>query len=150
MFKKLPQYYLLGALIFAVDAFTKLIAQLCLQTPYKVNQFLTFEFVVNHGISWGMFHNASELVMIAITLFIALITAALCWSAYYNYHRGKLIIGHTCIIAGSLGNLCDRILYGGVIDFIALSYKNYTWPVFNIADVAIVCGVGLLILLDEV
>ena len=121
MFKRLSPYYLLGASIFMIDAVTKLAAQLYLQTPYVINQFLTLEFVINFGISWSMFHNASALVMVLVTIIIAIITGILCWSAYRNYHRGKLIIGHTCIIAGSIGNLCDRIAYGGVIDFISLS-----------------------------
>jgi len=73
------------------------------------------------------------------------ITVGLCFYAYHNDARGRSIIGEICIIAGSFYNLIDRVLYGGVIDFIILSYANVSWPVFNIADVMIVIGVGFLI-----
>jgi len=74
-----------------------------------------------------------------------MVTAAVCWHAYYNYARGASVIAETLIIAGSVSNLIDRAVYGGVVDFVLLSYGTMSWPVFNIADVAIVMGVGLLL-----
>lgn len=50
------------------------------------------------------------------------------------------------ILGGAVGNLLDRILVGHVIDFIDLYYKNYHWPIFNLADVAICTGAVLLVL----
>ena len=50
------------------------------------------------------------------------------------------------ILGGAVGNLIDRIVYREVIDFIDIHlWGGYTWPTFNIADSAIVVGVGLLI-----
>ena len=51
-------------------------------------------------------------------------------------------VGLASIIAGALGNLVDRVMRGYVVDFIHASY----WPVFNVADVAVSVGVGLLLL----
>jgi signal peptidase II len=45
---------------------------------------------------------------------------------------------------GAIGNLIDRILYGRVTDFIVWHYKGHEWPAFNIADAALVVGVGLM------
>ena len=52
------------------------------------------------------------------------------------------------ILGGAIGNVIDRVLYGHVIDFLDFHYAGWHWPAFNVADSAIVCGAGLLIL-DE-
>ena len=61
-----------------------------------------------------------------------------------SYKRGESILGHVCVIAGSVANIVDRIVYHGVIDFIVVSFRHYSWPVFNIADMAIVAGVVII------
>ena len=48
------------------------------------------------------------------------------------------------IASGIIGNTIDRIVHGYVIDFISIDLKFYQWPVFNIADSAIFCGVMIL------
>lgn len=57
---------------------------------------------------------------------------------------------HACalsfILGGALGNLVDRLFFGYVTDFFELYYKNYHFPVFNVADLAITIGAGLLLL----
>ena len=50
------------------------------------------------------------------------------------------------ILAGAVGNLIDRVLYGHVIDFIHLHYDRWHYPVFNIADSAITIGVAMLLI----
>ncbi|MFW6014243.1 MAG: signal peptidase II [Nanoarchaeota archaeon] len=70
-------------------------------------------------------------ILITITLFYYLIRA-----------DKKEVIPIALIIGGALGNLLDRALHGGVIDFIQISI----WPVFNIADIAITLGVTMLII----
>jgi signal peptidase II len=49
-------------------------------------------------------------------------------------------------MGGALGNLWDRLARGRVIDFLLFYVKRYQWPVFNLADSAIVVGAGLLVL----
>lgn len=142
-------YALLAVIIFITDRLTKLAALAWCAQPCIINQYLSFEVMFNRGVSWGMFHAASDIIFFLVSCTIGTITAFLCWHAYEVYKAGRSIIGHVCIIAGSCANLIDRILHGGVIDFIILSYKNYSWPVFNIADAAIVCGVAVLIFFDE-
>ncbi|WP_367605942.1 signal peptidase II [Legionella sp. W05-934-2] len=48
------------------------------------------------------------------------------------------------IIGGAFSNVIDRFIHGAVVDFILVYYKNYHWPVFNIADSAICIGAFLL------
>jgi signal peptidase II len=50
------------------------------------------------------------------------------------------------ILGGALGNLIDRIVYGYVIDFLDVFYRDWHWPAFNVADSAITVGVAMLLL----
>ncbi len=54
--------------------------------------------------------------------------------------------GTLLILGGALGNLYDRIVHGHVIDFILVYWRQWSFPVFNLADTAITCGVGFLLL----
>lgn len=62
--------------------------------------------------------------------------------------RGVLALGLALVLGGAIGNLVDRLLYGYVIDFILVHYREWSYPAFNVADSAITCGVAL-ILFDE-
>jgi len=55
-------------------------------------------------------------------------------------------MGFGFLAGGALGNVVDRVRLGAVVDFLDLGYKGWRWPVFNLADVAITVGFGLLVL----
>lgn len=58
------------------------------------------------------------------------------------------IVALSSVFGGAIGNYIDRLRFRYVIDFLDFHYNDkYTWPAFNIADSAIVCGVGLLLFL---
>lgn len=150
MHKKIYRYSTLAFSIFIIDRITKLCALSWYgESVRTINSFLSFELVFNRGISWGMLHSTNDTIFGIISIMIALFTAAFCVYAYRNYVKGYSVIAEVCIITGSLCNLIDRVVYHGVIDFIVVSYGNLSWPVFNIADVAIVFGVGFLIFWSE-
>jgi signal peptidase II len=69
---------------------------------------------------------------------VASVIAALLWAPALSENR-VLILGLTAALAGAAGNVADRLLRGVVVDFIAIG----RWPVFNLADVAIVGGAAL-------
>jgi signal peptidase II len=148
--KKLYSYIFLAVGIFIIDRVTKLAALAwCTESARTINSYLSFEVVFNRGISWGMLHSSSDALFVIVSVIIAIITALLCGYAYHSYMRGNSIAAEVCIIAGSCCNLIDRVIYGGVIDFIVLSYGDLSWPVFNIADAVIVLGIGLFLLRYE-
>lgn len=67
---------------------------------------------------------------------------------FYLAFRTKvkfLIIAFGLIIGGALGNLIDRIRLGYVIDYIDMGIKNARWPTYNLADLAIVIGLIMII-----
>jgi signal peptidase II len=110
-----------------------------------VTPFLDFVYVLNRGVSYGMFTQGDTRGQYMLTAFAVVACIGLAvWLA-----RGvdnKLLAGSVgLIIGGALGNALDRILLGGVADFFSLHAFGFYWYVFNIADVAIVAGVvGLL------
>lgn len=104
--------------------------------PY-VNQGALFGFLNTHKeVANGGFAVISLLAAIAIAY----------WSGYRTTARDPWLCASLgLILGGTLGNLYDRVIFGGVRDFL---YWNYwiDWPVFNVADCCLVCGAGLLLL----
>jgi lipoprotein signal peptidase len=114
--------------------------------PKSLTSWLSFELQYNRGISWGIFNDGGQAAFIILTVMISFFLIGLAlytWARWLNYFP---IYGEALIIGGALSNLFDRIFYGGVIDFIVLSYEGWSWPIFNCADAAIVIGVGLMLL----
>ena len=138
-------YVALFLISFLVDRATKFFALSYFHT-YKINNYIKFELMFNRGISWGMFDSQSSLIFFLVTTFIVIITLFVAVYGYKQFQAGHTIIGELLVIAGSLSNIFDRILYGGVIDFIALSWGKLSWPVFNLADVFIVAGVFIIMI----
>jgi signal peptidase II len=58
----------------------------------------------------------------------------------------SLLLGCSFFFAGALGNLCDRLLFGEVIDFLDFHAAGYHWPAFNVADSALCIGTALFFL----
>lgn len=129
---------------FLLDRITKHLALNGFFKEYKIDNFLAFELSYNRGISWGALHSDNKYIFIILSSFILIIICFLIWHIIHRIRKGKIIYGELLIISGAISNFIDRIIYGGVIDFILIYYKNYSWPVFNIADTCIVLGVIIM------
>ena len=93
----------------------------------------------NTGAAFSMFRHAPAPAMILLNLLVLGIFIGI----IFPYLRSRTgIVAAALVLGGALGNMCDRVLYHHVIDYIDFHF----WPVFNIADMAIVIGVGLLII----
>lgn len=101
---------------------------------------------VNHGALFGMFRDYQHLANGVFALISILAGLAIVWwSARGSTARdGWLCAALGLILAGTLGNLYDRAVFGGVRDF--LYFYWIEWPVFNVADCCLVCGAFLLLL----
>ncbi len=103
---------------------------------------------VNHGALFGFLNQHQGL---ANTLFavvsVAAAVAIAFWSSRPAAARDRsLSAALGLILAGTLGNLYDRLVFNGVRDFLHLHYYNaFDWPVFNVADCCLVCGAFLLL-----
>jgi signal peptidase II len=82
-----------------------------------------------------------------IAAFISLLTvcALAVWLSRLPEKFSILLLAIATIIGGTLGNLLDRLLHGHVVDFIQLYWGEWSFYIFNIADVCIIGGVGSLI-----
>ena len=79
-----------------------------------------------------------------MTLLIATIITILLIIFFKSNKFDKLI--YAIIIGGALGNLCDRLVYKAVPDFIDLHYNNFHWFTFNVADIFISIGIIIFII----
>jgi signal peptidase II len=128
--------------IVAVDQGTKALATSLVSRGDRVEvlPFLAFENVRNKGVAFGIGGDISA-VFIGATIIVLL--GFLVYLAFRGGTGWLVWLPAALLIGGALGNLADRARDGAVTDFIDLPL----WPTFNLADVAIVAGV-LLLLLD--
>lgn len=131
---------------FQIDRVTKQLALLYATNRYELNKFLAFDLVYNRGITAGMLHTDSPVLFICLTAFICLIIAALTYYTWQRFMADKNIIGELLVISGAISNVIDRVVYGGVIDFIHISLGKLSFPIFNAADVFIVVGIAIMFL----
>ncbi len=110
-----------------------------------ITSFFDLVFVKNTGISYSMLDQSSYGWQLVLALFSVVASAAL-WAWLAGAGTGRVMAWALgLIIGGALGNGLDRVLIGGVADFFSLHAYGFYWYVFNIADVAIVAGVVLLL-----
>lgn len=130
-----------------IDRLTKYGAMYLLP-HYKISSICSIDLVFNRGISFGLFHSHDAVIFSAVNLLIGSVIAMLMLHTYYRFTSGKLIVGEVAIFTGAISNVIDRYVYGGVIDFIAFSYHDWHFAVFNGADAFIFCGVILMLLAE--
>ena len=114
----------------------------------RVTPFFDLWLAWNVGISFGWFQNDSLVAQLILNLVKAAAVIALAvWMAWSRTMLATVALG--LIIGGAIGNAIDRFAYGAVLDFalfhIEIAGKTYNWYVFNLADVAIVAGVAVLL-----
>jgi signal peptidase II len=128
----------LAAGVFAVDQASKwLVRHEATHLPFRVVAGLRFALNYNSGISFSRFAGAGGVLVVLVAVVVAGVTAALLLAA----PRYRPALG--VILGGAVGNLVDRLRFGGaVVDFVGV----YGWPTFNLADAAIVAGTVILVL----
>lgn len=114
----------------------------------RLTPFFDLVLAWNQGISFGWFQNdgfTAQIVLMAIKAIAVVVLAV--WMARSRTPLAALALG--LIIGGAIGNGIDRLAYGAVVDFALFHLKigetTFNWYVFNLADVAIVAGVGALL-----
>jgi signal peptidase II len=129
----------------AVDRFTKLWVVESLLENSNIDilgNFLSFLYIKNRGAAFGILQNKLYFLA-AIT--IVVVIGIIYYIFKFKPQWGMVRISLSLIISGALGNLVDRIVYGYVVDFIALHLGDiYYFPIFNIADILVVTGTMLL------
>ncbi|GAA2287746.1 signal peptidase II [Streptomyces kunmingensis] len=146
--RRIAALFLVAALAYGLDLISKLIVVAKLEHRDSIRvlgDWLQLEVIRNPGAAWGI----GEAFTIVFTLIAAAVIVVIARLAKKLYST-PWAIALGLLLGGALGNLTDRIFRapgvfeGAVVDFIAP--KNY--PVFNLADSAIVCGGILIVLLS--
>ncbi len=131
----------------AIDQISKAWALDALWPPYSPGiallPVLNLRLGFNTGVTFGIFaESAADAVWVLVAVKLAIV-AWLCFWLKRSAARAEAL-GIGMVIGGALGNVLDRLRIGAVTDFIDAHYGGWHWPTFNLADVAIVCGVALL------
>ena len=98
----------------------------------------------NTGASFGMmggFMAGKPLLMAALTGALTLAFAVMAVRAQHALERA----GFALVVGGALGNIIDRLRQGAVTDFLDLYWRDWHWPTFNVADIAITLGAVLIL-----
>ena len=98
----------------------------------------------NTGASFGMMGGVmagKPLLMAALTGALTLAFAVMAFRAQHALERA----GFALVVGGALGNIIDRLRQGAVTDFLDLYWRDWHWPTFNVADIAITLGAVLIL-----
>jgi len=111
-----------------------------------VPNYFHLTYIRNSGAAFGLLSSRAE--SFRMPFFISITIAAILFISYFFYKarpdQRLLVIALGLVLSGALGNLIDRVRLGEVIDFIDVHWRHLHWPAFNVADIAICVGVGLL------
>jgi signal peptidase II len=136
---------LIAVLVFAVDQLSKYwiltIINLDERPPIQITPFMDLAMAWNKGVSYGLLATHGQEVLIALSLAITVLL--LVWLRKAAKPLQAASFG--MLIGGALGNALDRVLHGAVADFVHLHWGTFSWYIFNVADIAIVAGVALLL-----
>ena len=131
---------LITCLSIITDQITKYLAivyKSSLYPPFEIFSWLNLVYVENRGISFGILSKFN------ISFYLGLVSFFISFYIIYLLRKSKEIvekIALSLILAGAIGNGLDRVIREHVVDFIDISFNNFHWPAFNIADSSITLG----------
>ena len=140
-------YYLLAVLIIAVDQLTKWWIVTYLNLGDRITIIDNLLYITSHrnrGAAWGIlqgqmwfFYVITSIVVIILVVYIKKLNPQ---QRFFGTALGLML-------GGAIGNFIDRIFRKEVVDFIDVLIFTYDFPIFNVADSALVIGVGIILLL---
>lgn len=139
----LPTIIGIAAIIFGLDQATKFLVVENIPLGGSISLYpaldrlFQFTFITNTGAAFGMFPQMS---LVFVVIAIVVIAGIIAFHHQLPTENIWIRISLGLQLGGAMGNLLDRITRGYVVDFFDVGF----WPIFNIADVSIVLGVGLL------
>ena len=102
----------------------------------------------NTGAAFSLFADSPShwktVMLISFSVIAMIVVSILLWNQSRPFTTTGVAL--SLILGGAFGNLWDRVAAGRVVDFLDVYYRTYHWPVFNLADSAIVVGASLLVL----
>ncbi len=114
-----------------------------------IKDFLDFQYAENCGGAFGFLHGTSEALRRPFFLLVTIGAIGFIVHLFRTMEPGQRLMKWALplVLGGAVGNLVDRVRLGFVVDFIHAHWKTrYHWPTFNVADIAITVGIGLMVL----
>lgn len=136
----------LSALVISIDQITKQLVVKHLQW-FEVQPLiphLNFVHMKNTGAAFSMFNTAPVWVFAALGVVVSI--AIIVWMRRNPSGQTLVATALALILGGALGNVIDRVTRGSVVDFVDFYIGNWHFAAFNVADMAITLGAGLMIL----
>jgi len=141
-------YLIIPIIIVVLDQITKQTITRTMEIGESIPVVRNFFYLTYHrnaGAAWGIFQG--QMLFFYIVTAIAVIGIFI-WMHKLNIAKERVLaISLMFILGGAIGNFIDRVIYHSVIDFIQTIWWGYHFPIFNIADIALVCGT-LLMMVD--
>jgi signal peptidase II len=144
-------HFIIALVIVVLDRWTKQLAasRIAFYANIQVIPgFFRLTHTENTGAAFSLFADSPSHwktgLLIAFSLAAMLIVSLLLWRQARALSMTGIAL--SLILGGAVGNLWDRLARGRVVDFLLFYVKQYQWPVFNLADSAIVLGATLLVL----
>lgn len=137
----------LSVLAFSLDLLTKywVVNHFELYESWPIAPFFNFTYVRNYGAAFSFLADHSGWQQYFFIFLAIGISGMLLYFMKKNSVSQKLQnSAYALIIGGALANMCDRIYHGFVVDFLDFYWRDWHYPVFNVADIAICIGAALL------
>ncbi len=144
-------HFLLALLVVLLDRWSKHLVSTHI-AMYRHIQVIPGFFRLTHtentGAAFSLFADSSSHwkagLLIGFSVIAMVIVSVLLWKQARALTTTGIAL--SLILGGAVGNLWDRVASGRVVDFLLFYVKQYQWPVYNLADSAIVIGASLLVL----
>lgn len=146
-----PLLMSVATIVLVVDQFTKWLIRthfLFGETRPVLGDVFHLTFYQNSGMAFGLMQGYSGVIAVFSFLAIGfLLYLSKRWGAPGDGRPSRtVLVSLGLVIGGACGNLVDRMVLSSVVDFLDFGFGEYRWPAFNVADVCISTGVGLLVL----
>ena len=143
-------YLVIAGGIFMIDQASKAWAMRRLRFGEDIpviQGFLNFAYAQNTGVAFSMLDDHGDTGRWGLSI-VAMIAAVLVLYFFWRTPRSddRILGSLALLLAGIAGNVTDRLRLGFVVDFIDVQFGSWHYPTFNVADMAICIGAGLLIL----
>lgn len=139
-------YYLIAVFVILIDQWTKWLVIKKMELYEKIPIIENFFYLTSHrnkGAAWGILQDQ----MVFFYIITVIVVIGIVYYMEKHIKDQKLMaIAFSLILGGALGNFIDRLFRKEVVDFLDFIIFSYDYPIFNVADMALVIGVGLVLI----
>ena len=138
--------YYVTCLVLLIDQIIKIMVNNCMTLFDEIKiipNFFSIYYVKNTGAAFSILEDNTTLLIFITVIFILIIHKFIKSEKEFT-KLSSISLG--MVLGGMFGNLIDRIIHHGVIDYLSFDIFGYGFPVFNFADIGITVGVSLMIL----